>query len=305
MSGLEAIASDQCCNAEAALGDLISGSTQNCGDAGCCEYCEGDGECGTSGTHNNCGAFDVYFKTCGQQCQNRVTAPCTTQAPTARPTAAPIVCTSYSRSAIPSSQCCRAESALGGSITGYTKNCKDAGCCEYCEGDGECNTNGILDNCNSWDVYFKHCGMNCPNRNYAPCPSAPVGSPTRYPSRPPTYRAPTGPSCVSGNAKVNVVSPPSVAKPGHLEVRALKAGDLVEGAHGEELQSATCQVEVSSISLCPSQALSSPSHVFLCVCCLGDWLLWQWDCVWELHRRPFLDQPSKSQGSREWCVNAG
>jgi hypothetical protein len=40
----------------------IVGNLPNCNDVPGGGICEGDGECGTDGNLNNCGAFDVYIR---------------------------------------------------------------------------------------------------------------------------------------------------------------------------------------------------------------------------------------------------
>jgi len=159
------IAPSQCATARAAIGPF-SGSTPDCEAASCCTYCEGDGECGT-GNVNNCGAYDIYFKTCAGHCTTPPT-PTSGNAPTAQPTYQCGTLTPLTSA----SQCSAAATALGAPLNWNTVSCEHAPCCSYCEGDGECGTNQTLNNCiHNTDMYFKMCaGRSCSLAPVAPSP---------------------------------------------------------------------------------------------------------------------------------------
>merc|ERR1719491_1045020 len=116
----------------------------NCLDVACGELCDGDDECETDNLLNNCGCgingnpnncFDVYRKTCDASGQGScgVNVPLTTEE-------------------------CPLDSNL--------PNCLDVACGELCDGDDECETDNLLNNCgceingnptNCFDVYRKTC----------------------------------------------------------------------------------------------------------------------------------------------------
>merc|ERR1712048_866778 len=107
----------------------------NCDDVSAGELCEGDGECGTDNSLNNCDGgnvlYDVYRKQPLLACADGL-----------------------SLSPVPACEC---------PSNADIANCDDVSAGELCEGDGECGTDNGLDNCGGgvYDVYRKQPLLAC------------------------------------------------------------------------------------------------------------------------------------------------
>jgi len=140
-----------------------------------------------------------------------------------------------------SSQCC----TLQRTADAVTADCANAGCCEYCIfPDSECPRPPGAPNL-PCQFHYKACS-SCPSTP----PDVPACLPTSAPPPPPPPPATTPqppppasePSCMSGSARVDRVSPTS-GRIERAEVRDLEEGDIVLGVAGDELTPATCTVE--------------------------------------------------------------
>merc|ERR1719491_800249 len=83
-------------------------------------------------------------------------------------------------------------------------NCLDVACGELCDGDDECETDNLLNNCgcgingdptNCWDVYRKTCATNAPtNAPTNAITNAPTKAPTKAPTSTPSKTPTKGPT---------------------------------------------------------------------------------------------------------------
>jgi len=104
------------------------------------DFCEGDGECGTSSSLNNCpGGYDVYQRKADPK------AP-------VKPVTTGIECDKKCGRCFEPATVCKASMK-----TAKAPNCASAGIKvgDYCEADGECGTNSQLNNCGPYDVYMR------------------------------------------------------------------------------------------------------------------------------------------------------
>jgi len=103
-------------------------------------FCEGDGECGTVSSLNNCpGGFDVYKRLADPK-------------PPPPPVVSGIYCDRKCGRCFEPATVCKASMK-----TSRAPNCASAGIKigDYCEADGECGTNSLLNNCGPYDVYMR------------------------------------------------------------------------------------------------------------------------------------------------------
>jgi hypothetical protein len=123
------------------------------------ELCEADGECGTDNRLDNCmpGFWDIYAKGSYTPLNSTdtTTSPVTATATTTTP-APPLMCADFLELIPVTSYNCPW-------FPGFLDNCDVVAPGTLCEGDGECGTDGRLNNCRMFDVYMKAAYPVCPN----------------------------------------------------------------------------------------------------------------------------------------------
>ena len=130
-------------------------------------FCEGDGECGTTSSLNNCpGGYDVYKRMANPK-------------PPPPPTKAGVFCDKKCGRCFEPSTVCHANMK-----TAKAPNCASKGVKvgDYCEADGECGTNSLINNCGPYDVYLRTAAPGAATSAWQPVMKTDGGSLWQYDS---------------------------------------------------------------------------------------------------------------------------
>lgn len=179
------------------------------------ELCEGDGECGTDKSLDNCGgAYDVYQKGTipGQIAFSTSVVQLSTTASTSAISVGVVARCADGVPLVP-------VAAAGCPVHPNIARCDAVSPGELCEGDGECQTDPALDNCGAYDVYRKGTSSGQP------------GSTSGQPAQP-SSTFPPGPftvSCSDGLPLVPVAASNCPNDPDLAQCDAVAAGELCEG----------------------------------------------------------------------------
>lgn len=136
---------------------MVAAGLGSCDSVDLGRLCDGDGECGTRDTLDNCGRYDVYRKVGKTPCEGAKgdKGPDNTQDFSVKSTFASLILGNKNRTrkhcgclkAISTSECPSIMTVAG------LGRCDTIGVGWLCDGDGECSTDKDLNNCRNYDVY--------------------------------------------------------------------------------------------------------------------------------------------------------